>query len=559
MDTDQHHNCSPRTQCPTGYDMLQDPLLNKGISFTEAEQKLLRLEGLLPPGFNSMEQQIVRTMENFRKKTSDMEKYEFMMSLMERDRTLFDRLLLDHLEEILPIIYTPTVGRASQVYSHIFQKPQGLFLSAKYKNRFTEILGNWPIRDVRIVCITDGERILGLGDLGVSGMAIPVGKLSLYVACAGVHPSLCLPMTIDVGTNNVSLLNDPLYLGLKHERIRGEEYDALIDEFVSAVQKRYPRALIHFEDFGNYNAFRLLKKYRDQVCTFNDDIQGTAGVALAGLYAAMKMTGNRLIDQKILFLGAGGAGIGIAELIVSAMIHDGLSEADARKRCWFIDSKGLVVNGRERLTEVKLPFAHCHDFVPDLPEAVRQLKPTALIGVSGQRGQFTKDVLKLMSEQNERPIIFALSNPTSKSECTAEEAYTWTQGRAVFASGSPFDPVTIGDRTFVPRQGNNAYIFPGVGLGVIACGAKRITDEMFMAAAKTLAAEVSEEDFESGCIYPPLCRIRDVSVKIAACVAEVAFERGLTDMARPEDLDAFIRSKMYEPRYRNYLEEMNAP
>ena len=554
MSSQKDHNCSPRPACPMGYEMLNDPLLNKGISFSQAEQKQLKLEGLLPPGHNSMKEQLTRTLKNFRKKGSDMEKYEFMMALMERDRTLFDRLVSDNLEELLPIIYTPTVGRASQEYSHIFQRPQGIFLSEKYKGRFEQILRNWPVDDVRIVCVTDGERILGLGDLGMSGMAIPIGKLSLYVACAGIHPSQCLPLIIDVGTNNASLLNDPLYLGLKHERLRGADYDELLEEFVQAVQTRWPHAIIHFEDFGNKNAFRLLKKYRDQVCTFNDDIQGTAGVALAGLYAAMKMTGGKLKDQKLLFFGAGSAGIGIGELLVSAMMREGLSESEARARCCFFDSKGLVVKERTDLNILKKPFAHEGEFTADFLEAIQKIRPTAIIGASGQPGTFNKDILKEMATINQRPIIFALSNPTSKSECTAEEAYTWTQGRAVFASGSPFDPVFIGEREFVPRQGNNAYIFPGVGLGVLISRARRITDEMFLAAAECLASEVSDTDFEKGYIYPPLSNIKEVSLRIAAAVAKIAYKQKLCDELPLGNLEEFIRSQMYEPAYRDYTQ-----
>jgi malate dehydrogenase (oxaloacetate-decarboxylating)(NADP+) len=549
----QDANCSPRPSCPLGYELLQDPLLNKGTSFTEQEQRALKLEGLLPPGHNTMDEQVKRVMGNFGKMASDIDKYSFMMALLERDRSLFDRVVLDHLEEMMPIIYTPTVGRASQMYSHIFQKPQGIFLSEKYHGRFPEILRNWPIDDVRIVVITDGERVLGLGDLGVSGMAIPVGKLILYVVCAGIRPSWCLPVVLDVGTNNASLLNDPLYLGLKHKRIRGEYYDELIEEFVAAVQERYPDAIIHFEDFGNVNAFRLLKEYRQKVCAFNDDIQGTASVTAAGLFAAMRKTGGRLKDQKILFLGAGAAGIGIGEMIVTAMIQEGLSEAEARRRCWYVDSKGLIVKQREHLTETKRLFAHEHPYLNDFISSLKALKPTAIVGVSGQPGKFDQGVLTAMAEYNQRPIIFALSNPTSKSECTAEEAYTWTQGRSIFASGSPFDPVTIENRTYVPSQCNNAYIFPGLGLGVIASNARHITDEMVLAAARRLAAEVSREDFEKGVIFPPFKRIRAVSLRIAAAVAGVACEQGLTQVEPPEDWEAFIERQMYEPRYVSYV------
>jgi malate dehydrogenase (oxaloacetate-decarboxylating)(NADP+) len=552
--TDQNDsNCAPRPNCPLGYELLQDPLLNKGTGFSEQEQRVLKLEGLLPPGFNTMEQQVQRVMGNFKKISSDMDKYSFMMALLERDRTLFDRIVLNHLEEMMPIIYTPTVGRASQMYSHIFQKPQGIFLSEKYHGRFSDILRNWPIDDVRIVVITDGERILGLGDLGVSGMAIPVGKLILYTVCAGIHPSWCLPVVLDVGTNNASLLNDPLYLGLKHKRIRGEYYDELIEEFVMAIQDRFPNAVIQFEDFGNVNAFRLLQQYRSKARVFNDDIQGTASVAVAGLFAAMRMNKAQLKDQKILFLGAGAAGIGIGEMIVAAMMQEGVSEADARQRCWYVDSKGLVVHAREHLTDSKRAFAHEYHYLADFLSSLKALKPTAIIGVSGQTGKFDRDVLTAMAEQKERPIIFALSNPTSKSECTAEEAYTWTQGRAIFASGSPFESVKFDGRTYFPSQCNNAYVFPGLGLGAIASKAKHISDDMFLAAAQSLADAVSHEEFEKGLLFPPFRQIRTVSLQIAVSVARVACEQGLAEQAPPDDWYDHIGGLMYQPNYVSYV------
>ncbi len=536
-----------------GMHYLHDPALNKGTAFTEEEREALNLRGLLPPGIQTLEEQVMRVMGNYNRKTSDLEKYIFLVALQDRNQTLFYRVVMDHLETMMPIIYTPTVGLACQEYAHIFRRPRGVFIAAKNKGRFSDILRNWPDRDVRIIVVTDGERILGLGDLGVAGMGIPSGKLSLYTACAGIHPAGCLPVTIDVGTNNVDMLHDPLYFGMRHPRIRGEAYDEIIDEFVLAVQENFPNALIQFEDFGNTNAFRLLNKYRDRVCTFNDDIQGTASMSLAGLYSALRITGKTLAAQKILFLGAGEAGTGIADLIVTAMIHDeGLSLTDARRRCWFADSKGLVVKSREKLASHKLPYAHDHEYHPYFMDVVRALKPTAIIGVSGQPGTFTGPVLSAMAEYNERPIVFALSNPTSRSECTAKEAYVWTKGRAVFASGSPFEPVTLDGKTFVPGQGNNAYIFPGVGLGVISCGAKRVTNDMFLAAAKTLAAEVSEADLNRGSIYPPLKRVREVSWKIAVAVAEIVFDQGLAAIPRPDDLPEFIQSKMYEPVYPVY-------
>jgi malate dehydrogenase (oxaloacetate-decarboxylating)(NADP+) len=455
---------------------------------------------------------------------------------------------------MMPIIYTPTVGQACQQYGHIFRIPRGIFISAKHKGRLASLLKNWPEEDVRIIVVTDGERILGLGDLGAYGMGIPVGKLSLYTACAGVDPSLCLPVTIDVGTNNDELLDDPLYIGLQQRRLRGEAYDEIIEEFVLAVQDVFPRCVIQFEDFANINAFRLLKKYEKRVACFNDDIQGTAAVTLAGLYSSLRITERPLKDQKILFLGAGEAGIGIGDLIVSAMKAEGVPGAEAREKCWFMDSKGLVVKSREKLAEHKLAYAHDHPMAEDLLDAVESLKPTALIGVSGMPKTFTRPVVEAMARLNERPIIFALSNPTSKAECTAEEAYTWTKGRAIYASGSPFDPVTLDGRTHVPGQGNNAYIFPGLGLGVIASGARLVTDEMFFTAAKALAHEVSDSDLEQGRVYPSLKRIRDVSAVIATAVAEAAYEQDLAAEPRPDALRAFIVKQMYDPVYRSYVE-----
>jgi malate dehydrogenase (oxaloacetate-decarboxylating)(NADP+) len=534
-------------------DLLNDPVVNKGTAFTDEEREALGLRGLVPPRVNTQDEQVMRVMDNYRKKPDDLEKYIHMMSLHTRNETLFYRVVLDHLEEMMPVIYTPTVGKACQEYGHIFRKPEGLFISVEDRGRMTEVLRNWRYDDIRIIVVTDGERILGLGDLGADGMGIPVGKLSLYTACAGVHPEYCLPIALDVGTENEELLNDPLYIGIPQRRLRGKEYDDLIEEFVMAAQEVYPNACIQFEDFANINAFRLLRTYRERVCAFNDDIQGTAGVTLAGLYSAMRLTGGKLKDQKILFFGAGEAGIGIGHLIVSAMTKEGISEQEAMQRCWFVDSKGLVVRSRKGLQEHKLEFAHDHELLPDVLSAVKALKPTALIGVSGQPGTFTDPVLQAMAEINERPIIFALSNPTSKAECTAEAAYSKTGGRAVFASGSPFDPLEFDGKRYVPGQGNNAYVFPGVGLGVIVSGAKHVTDEMFYQAAWALAHQVSEADLKNGCIYPPLAKIREVSAAIAAAVAEVAYNRNLATKPKPEDLLTSIKSQMYVPRYISYV------
>lgn len=537
---------------PTGVDLLNDPYLNKGTAFTEAEREAFGLGGLLPPRVNTLHEQVMRVLENFRRKASDLERYIFMIGLQDRNRTLFYRVVVDYLKEMLPIIYTPTVGLACQEYAHIFQRPRGVFISARDRGRIKSLLQNWAYKDVRIIVVTDGERILGLGDLGANGMGIPVGKLALYTACAGVNPALSMPVTIDVGTDNERLLQDPIYIGLPQRRLRGQAYDDLLEEFMESAHDLFPHVLVQFEDFANTNAFRLLQTYRQRFCAFNDDIQGTASAALAGLYSALRVIGRRLCDQRVLFLGAGEAGIGIADLIVSAMVSQGLSPADARRNCWFVDSKGLVVKSRRDLAEHKRPYAHEQAFVPDFLTAVETLKPTAIIGVSAKPSTFTKPIIEAMARLNERPIIFALSNPTASAECTAEEAYQWTHGRALFASGSPFDTVMVEGKTYVPGQGNNAYVFPGVGLGAIACGAKHVTDEMFFAAAQTVSQAVSPADIGRGCIYPDISRIRDLSAQIAVAVAEVAYRQQIATVPQPDDLAAMIRSQMYDPVYQNY-------
>ena len=549
---------APRPGLPRGLGLLHDPVLNKGTAFTEAERDALGLRGLLPPRVFTQSEQVTRALENFHKKPDDLEKYIFLTALHDRNETLFYRIVIDHIEEMMPIIYTPTVGAACRAYGHIYRRPRGVYLSAEDRGRVAEVLGNWPRDDVRVIVVTDGSRILGLGDLGANGMGIPVGKLSLYTACAGIPPSQCLPVTLDVGTNNQALLDDPLYIGLRRSRLQGSAYDELLDEFIQAVRARFPDVLLQFEDFSHDNAFRLLRKYRDVLCSFNDDIQGTAGVVLAGLHSALRISRGALRDQKILFLGAGAAGVGMADLIVSAMVQEGLTPDEARARCWFVDSRGLVVKSRDTLEEHKVAYAQDHAPVPDLRGAVETLQPTVLLGASGRPGMFTQSVLEDMARFNERPIVFALSNPTSLAECTAEQAYTWTRGRVVFASGSPFDPVTIGETTFVPGQANNSYVFPGIGLGVLASRARRVTDDMFLAAAATLAGLASEDDLAQGRIFPALSSIRTVSVAIAVAVAKVAFERGLAAEDRPADLASWIQSWVYEPRYADYVEERTA-
>ena len=539
---------SQPSDSPRGMALLRDPLLNKGTAFTEAERDALGLRGLLPPHVLSMDEQVTRFMTNLRGLPSDLEKYVALNSLHDRNEALFFRVVCDNIDEIQPLIYTPTVGLACQRFGLIFQRPRGMFIGANDRGRIAELLANWPY-PAKLIVVTDGERILGLGDLGAHGMGIPVGKLSLYSACAGIRPEYCLPVMLDVGTNNEDFLNDRYYIGLRQKRLTGAAYDELVDEFIIAAREAFPGVLIQFEDFANHSAFRLLHKYRDEINVFNDDIQGTAAVALAGLFSALRVNGGKLADQRVLFLGAGEAATGIADLVVSAMMAEGLSEAEALRRTWLVDSRGLVVKNRAGLTDHKLRYAHDHAPVGDFLTAIQMLKPTAIIGVAAVGGAFTPEVLKTMAEINDRPIVFALSNPTSKAECSAEEAYRHTGGRALFACGSPYDPVRLDGKTFVPRQGNNSYIFPGVGLGATAIGSRLVTDEMFMAAAHTLAYLVNLDDIEQGSLYPALPRIREVSAHIAVAVAEVAYKRGLATLPRPNNMMAFIESQMYDPQY----------
>lgn len=533
--------------------LLHDPRLNKGTAFTEAEREALGLRGLLPPRILTLAEQEERILRNFHGKSSPLEQYIYLTGLQDRNETLFYRVLVDYLAEMMPVIYTPTVGEACRTFGHIFRRPRGLYVTADDRGRVHQILRNWPESDVRVIVVTDGERILGLGDVGANGMGIPIGKLSLYTACAGIHPAGCLPVTLDVGTDNTELRADPLYIGLPRPRVRGKEYAELLDEFVAAVDQVFPGVLLQFEDFATDNALGLLARYRDRLCTFNDDVQGTAGVALAGLYSAARVTGVPLTRQRILFLGAGSAATGIADLVVGAVRAEGQAEAEARGRCWFFDSRGLVVESRTDLAGYKRPYAHAHPPTTSLIEAIRALRPTALLGLSTRGGAFTSPVLEAMAELNPRPVIFALSNPTANSECTAEEAYRHTGGRAVFASGSPFDPVVLNGKRYVPGQGNNAYIFPGLGLGVLVSRARRVTDSMFQAAARTLAGAVSESALSEGLLYPPLREIRRVSELIAQAVAELAWREGLAGAPRPSDPAAAVRSLMWDPQYPDLL------
>ncbi|KAI5093172.1 NADP-dependent malic enzyme [Silurus meridionalis] len=527
----------------------------KGMAFSLEERLQLGIHGLLPPCFLSQDVQLLRVLRNYELKQNDLDRYILLMGLQDRNEKLFYRVLMSDIERFMPIVYTPTVGAACQQYGLTFRRPRGLFITIHDRGHIATLLQSWPETDVWAVVVTDGERILGLGDLGCYGMGIPVGKLALYTACGGIPPQKCLPIMLDVGTDNQELLKDPLYIGLRHKRVRGEAYDELLDEFMKAVTDRYGmKCLIQFEDFANVNAFRLLHKYRKQYLTFNDDIQGTAAVAVAGLLAALRITKSRMSDHTIVFQGAGEAAMGIAELIIMAMEKEGLPHDECVKKIWMVDSKGLIVKGRDHLTPEKQRFAHEHSEVKSLEEVVKELKPSALIGVAAIAGAFTERILIDMAAFNHRPVIFALSNPTCKAECTAEQCYTLTQGRGIFASGSPFDPVTLADgRSFFPGQGNNAYVFPGVALGVIACSMSHIPEQIFLITAETIAELVMEKDLSEGRLYPPLTCIQDVSFKIAVKIVEYAYRHQMAMLyPEPVDKEALVRALVYSTDYDDF-------
>ncbi|GLS17334.1 NAD-dependent malic enzyme [Labrys miyagiensis] len=533
----------------SGYALLRNPRLNKGSAFSEEERRAYGLEGLLPPVPTTLTLQVARIHAELGNLDNDLQKYLLLSDLQARNETLFYAVLMSDPATFMPLVYTPTVGEACQKFDHIFRASRGVYLPITARGRLKELLDNWPMKDVRFIVVTDGERILGLGDLGVGGMGIPIGKLALYTACAGVPPEYCLPVTLDVGTNNESLLEDPLYLGLRQHRVRGADYMAFINEFVQAVQVLYPRCCIQWEDFANINAVPILETYRDKVCTYNDDIQGTAAVALAGMYGALRISGQKLTDQRFLFLGGGSAATGIAELISQAMALEGLDIAAARDRNTLFDINGLMVKSRTDLADFQKPFALDHAPVSTFVEAVHALRPTGIIGVSTVPKLFNQRVIEAMAEINERPIIFPYSNPTSRSECTAEEAYRWSGGRAIFASGSPFGPVEIAGKILVPGQGNNVYIFPAMGMAVFATEATRVTEEMFIVAAKAVAEQVTDKSLATGLIYPPQSQIFEASLHVAARVAEYIFDHKLARIERPADIGKLVASRVYHPAY----------
>ena len=551
-----NHREAPIETSLTGQLLLDNPLLNKGSAFSQDERRELGLLGLLPLHSSTIEEQLARTYENYRCKETDLERYVFLTALQDRNETLFYRLLLEHISEMTPIIYTPTVGDGCRQYSHVFRRPRGLYISYPDRDEIPMLLDNAPAKGVEVIVVTDGERILGLGDLGVGGMGIPIGKLSLYSLCAGIHPAATLPIMLDVGTDNRELLDDPLYLGWRHARVREQEYDDFIEAFVEAVKQKFPRVLLQWEDFSKHNAARLLQRYRDRLCTFNDDIQGTGAVTVAGLLAAMKVLDSKLGEQRIVILGAGSSAIGICDQLVAAMLHEGYSEHDARRELWLVDSKGLVHTGRTNLEDSKRRYAQPTERLASIDpescrfsEVVRNVKPTILIGTSGQGGAFSEDIVREMAKHAERPVIFPLSNPTSKSEATPSELLQWTEGRALIATGSPFPPVRYEGRLIKAGQCNNVFIFPGVGLGVIASGADRVTDAMFSAAARVLSEFSPALKDADAPLYPPLESVREISRKVAVAVGVEAQQAGLTETTSREELERNVRDKMWTPHY----------
>jgi malate dehydrogenase (oxaloacetate-decarboxylating) len=543
----------------SGRALLAHSMLNKGTAFTEEERRAFDLDGLLPPAVSTLDAQLERLYGNYAKKTSDLERYAFLIALQDRNETAFYGLVSKHLKEMMPIIYTPVVGAACQVYSRIYHRPRGLYISYPQRDKIGEVLAGID-NEIDVICVTDGERILGLGDLGIGGMGIPVGKLALYTVCAGIHPAATLPVYLDAGTNNQDLLNDPLYLGWRHERVRGAEYDAFVEAFISAVQKRFPHVLLQWEDFAKNNAARLLERYGKRICSFNDDIQGTGAVTLAAAMAATAVTRTRTSEQRVVLLGAGSAAAGIAGQILTAMETDGLSVAEAKARVWLVDSQGLVHDGRRDLDPSKRLYAQpaerargCSQVdAPTLLDVVRHVKPTILIGTAALAGAFDEQIVREMARHVERPVIFPLSNPTSKCEVLPADAIRWTEGRAVVATGSPFDPVEYGGRRFDIAQCNNSYIFPGVGLGVIAVQAPRITEGMFVAAARALSELAPARRDAAAPLLPPPGEVRAVSRHVANAVAREAQREGVVEGLSDAEMDRRIVASMWAPRYLPY-------
>jgi malate dehydrogenase (oxaloacetate-decarboxylating)(NADP+) len=534
-----------------GIELLHDPSLNKSTGFTEAEKQALGLIGLVPDGTETEELQLRRVMMQLSEKNTDLDRYIYLINLLDHNETLFYRTVMSDPARFLPIVYDPTIGEACLKFGHIYRQARGMYLSITRRGKVKEILKNWPQKDVRFICVTDGGRILGLGDLGANGAGIPIGKLQLYTACAGVPPQFLLPMYLDAGTNNEQYLHDPLYLGMRETRPATADLYSFVDEFVEAVQEVFPKCCIHFEDWTGTDAVQLLQRYRDKYCVYNDDVQGTAGITLAGMINAAKLKATKLKDEKYLFLGAGSAGIGLANLLCSALVAQGMSLKEAQSRVYMFDVNGLLEASRTDLLDFQKPYAHQHPPTRDFVTAIESIKPTTIIGVSTIGGAFTQKVIESMSRINERPVILALSNPTEHAECTAEQAYTWSKGKAIYAAGVQFAPFHYDGQTFLPGQANNFYIFPAVGMAIFATQAKRVTDEMFIEAGQAVADQVPSELLNQGLLYPLQSNILETEIQTAARVAKLVFDSGLARVERPRDMVAFIREQVYKPQYSN--------
>jgi malate dehydrogenase (oxaloacetate-decarboxylating)(NADP+) len=541
-----------------GIELLHDPSLNKSTAFTEAEKQAFGIVGLVPDVTETEDLQLQRVLLQLAQKRTDLERYIYLVNLLDHNETLFYGTVMSDPARFLPIVYDPTIGEACLKFGHIYRQPRGMYLSITRRGKVKEILRNWPQEDVRFICVTDGGRILGLGDLGANGAGIPIGKLQLYTACAGVPPQYLLPMYLDAGTNNEQYLHDPLYLGMRKTRPSTEDLYSFVDEFVEAVQEVFPKCCIHFEDWTGADAVHLLQRYRDKYCVYNDDVQGTAGITLAGMINAAKLKGTKLKDEKYLFLGAGSAGIGLANLLCSALVAQGLTLKEAQSRVYMFDVNGLLEDTRKDLVDFQKPYAHKHAPTRDFVAAIESIKPTTIIGVSTIGGAFTQKVVEAMSRVNERPVILALSNPTEHAECTPEQAYTWSKGKAIYAAGVQFEPVHYNGQTFLPGQANNFYIFPAVGMAIFATQAKRVTDEMFIEAGQAVADQVPSDLLKQGLLYPLQSNILETEIQTAARVAKLIFDLGLARVNRPADMVAFIREHIYKPEYKTQLEPVAA-
>ncbi len=528
-----------------GIALLQDPSLNKSTAFTETEKQELGMVGLVPDVTETQDLQLSRIMVQLGHKHTDLDRYIYLINLLDHNETLFYRTIMSDPARFLPIVYDPTIGEACLKFGHIYRQPRGMYLSITRRGKVKEVLKNWPQKDVRFICVTDGGRILGLGDLGANGAGIPIGKLQLYTACAGVPPQYLLPLYLDAGTNNEQYLHDPLYLGSRKTRPPTEELFSFVDEFVEAVQEVFPKCCIHFEDWTGVDAVHLLQRYRNKYCVYNDDVQGTAGIVLAGMINAAKIKGTKLSDERYLFLGAGSAGIGLADLLCSALVQEGLTLEQARSRVYMFDIDGLLETRRTDLVDFQKPYAHAHAPTRDFVTAIDSIKPTTIIGVSTVGGAFSQKVIEAMSRINGRPVILALSNPTEHAECTPEQAYTWSKGKAIYAAGVQFPPVHLEGHTFLPGQANNFYIFPAIGMAIFATQASRVTVE----AAWAVADQVTSGLLDQGALYPLQANILETEIQTAARVAKLVFDSGLAGVERPADMVAFIRGHVYKPEY----------